>query len=389
MCDIDRRDFIRLGCTGAAGVSLAGTAVSSTAVSLAAVRPVFFLGDGLNLNPKEYAGVLAEITASGDLEPDYYSNGGVVDELERRMAEILGKERAVFLPTGTLANHLAVRLLCEDHGGRRVVTQTESHLANDAGDDCETLAGLRVVTVAPGEAAFTLEQVEAEHARAEAGRVKVGIGAISVESPVRRKLGSVFDFGELSRISNWARSEGIGLHLDGARLFMAAAYTGIQVERWADLFDTVYVSLWKYFNAGSGAVLAGPSDLLDGLFHSRRMYGGSLVRGWVYAAVALHYLDGFEDRFRRGVAVSEELFSNLENHSKLAIRSIPQGSNVFILDVKGTDPAIFRDRMMSSGVWLREPRDDGSLIIQVNETWAAVTAEELGRRMEAALTARS
>ena len=118
------------------------------------------------------------------------------------------------------------------------------------------------------------------------------------------------------------------------------------------------------------------------------MYGGSLVRGWVYTAVALHYLDGFEDRFKRGVAVSEELFSNLENPSKLAIRRIPEGSNVFILEVRGTDPALFRDRMMSSGVSLRPPRDDGSLIIQVNETWAANTAEELGRRMEAALTAR-
>jgi len=169
---------------------------------------------------------------------------------------------------------------------------------------------------------------------------------------------------------------------------MAAAYTGIQVVRWAELFDTVYVSLWKYLNAGSGAILAGPSDLLDGLFHSRRMYGGSLVRGWVYAAVALHYLDGFENRFQRGVAVSEELFSNLEDHSKLAIRRIPGGSNVFILEVRGTDPALFRDRMMSSGISLRSPRNDGSLIVQVNETWAADTAEGLGRRMEAALTAR-
>jgi len=245
-----------------------------------------------------------------------------------------------------------------------------------------------MVAVAPGETGFTLEQVKAEHARAEASRVKVGIGAISVESPVRRKLGGVFDFGELSRISAWARSEGIGLHLDGARLFMAAAYTGIPVDRWAEHFDTVYVSLWKYLNAGSGAILAGSSDLLDGLCHSRRMYGGSLVRGWVYAAVALHYLDGFEHRFQRGVTVSEELFSNLEDDPNLGIRRIPQGSNVFILEVKGTDPATFRDRMMSNGISLREPRDDGSLVIQVNETWASATAEELGRRMEAALTAR-
>jgi len=64
---------------------------------------------------------------------------------------------------------------------------------------------------------------------------------------------------------------------------MAAANTGNPVARWAELFDTVYVSLWKYLNAGSGAILAGPSNLLDGLFHSRRVYGGSLVRGWVYA----------------------------------------------------------------------------------------------------------
>jgi len=77
--------------------------------------------------------------------------------------------------------------------------------------------------------------------------------------------------------------------------------------------------------------------------------------------------------------VEPDYYSTLENHSKITIRRIPEGSNVFVLEVRGTDPAKFRDRMMSSGV---------SLIIQVNETWAAVTAEELGRRMDMALTAR-
>ena len=91
MCDIDRRDFIRLGSVGAAGFSLTGAAVSSTAAVLEADRPVLFHGDGLNLSPREYADVLAGITASGDLEEDYYSNGGIVEDLEKRMAEILGK----------------------------------------------------------------------------------------------------------------------------------------------------------------------------------------------------------------------------------------------------------------------------------------------------------
>ena len=385
MCDIDRRDFIRLGSVGAAGFGITGAAVSTAAGVLAAERPVLFHGDGLNLSPREYADVLAGITAGGDLEEDYYSNGGAVEDLEKRMAHILGKERAVFLPTGTLANHLAIRILCEASGGRRVVTQAESHVANDVGDDCETLAGLRVVGLAPGEVGFTLEDVQAEHSRARASRVKVGIGTISIESPVRRKLGGVFDFEEMSRISAWAESEGIGRHLDGARLFIGAAYTGIPVDRWAGLVDTVYVSLWKYFNAGSGAILAGPSDLLDGLFHTRRMYGGSLIRGWVYAAVALHFLDGFEDRLRRGIAVSEDLFSRLDKHPSFTLRRTPGGSNVFILEVMGTDPKAFRDRLATAGISMREPRDDGSIVVQVNETWASVAGEELGRRMAAAL----
>ncbi len=385
MCDIDRRDFIRLGSVGAAGFGLTGAAVSSTAAVLEADRPVLFHGDGLNLSPREYADVLAGITASGDLEEDYYSNGGIVEDLEKRMAEILGKERAVFLPTGTLANHLAVRLLCEANGGRRVVTQAESHLANDVGDDCETLAGLRVLGLAPGKVDFSLEDVQAEHARAKASRVKVGIGTISIESPVRRKLGGVFDFEEMSQISAWAGSEGIGRHLDGARLFIGAAYTGIPVDRWAGLFDTVYVSLWKYFNAGSGAILAGPSNLLDDLFHTRRMYGGALIRGWVYAAVALHFLDGFEDRLQRGIVVSEDLFSRLEKHPSFTLRRTSGGSNVFVLEVRGTEPKAFRERVAAAGISMRKPRDDGSIVVQVNETWASVTGEELGQRMIAAL----
>jgi threonine aldolase len=385
MCDIDRRDFIRMGTAGAAGVGLTGAAVSSSALELGADRPVFFQGDGLNLGPREYADVLAGITASGDLEEDYYSNGGIVEGLENKMAAILGKERAVFLPTGTLANHLGLRLLCESKRGTRVVTQAESHVLNDVGDNSEVLAGIRVLGLRPGEVDFTLEDVQAEHARAKAGRVKTGLGAISVESPVRRKLGGVFDFEELERISAWAESEGVGRHLDGARLFIGAAYTGIPVDRWAGLFDTVYVSLWKYFNAGSGAILAGPADLLDGLFHTRRMYGGSLIRGWVYAAVALHFFDGFEERLQQGIEVSENLFGRLDQHQAFRLRRIPNGSNVFVLDVQGVDPRVFRDRLVAAGISMRQPRDDGSIIVQVNETWASQTGEELARRMVAGL----
>src|SRR5260370_19712413 len=114
--------------------------------------------DGLGLSPAAYARLLAEIAETRGIAPDDYSLGGVVAELEARMAALLGKEAEIFLPTGTLANHLAVRLLAQR--GRRVLVQQESHLWNDEGDCATQLIGVTLVPPAAGRARFTLGQVE-------------------------------------------------------------------------------------------------------------------------------------------------------------------------------------------------------------------------------------
>ena len=248
---------------------------------------VQFRSDGLGLSPAAYARLLGEIAEGRGIAIDDYSRDGVVAELEARMAALLGKEAAVFLPTGTLANHLAIRLLARH--GRRVLVQQESHLWNDEGDCAQTLSGLSLVPLAPGRGTITLAEIEQAVAGAPEMRVAVPVGAISLETPVRRCAGEAFDPGELRAISAFARDRGIGLHLDGARLLLEAAYTGIPAAQTAALFDTVYVSLWKYLNAASGAILAGPRELLDGLHHQRRMLGGSLPHAWPLAAVALHF----------------------------------------------------------------------------------------------------
>src|SRR5215471_10591890 len=102
----------------------------------------------------------------------------------------------------------------------------------------------------------------------------------------------------MEKIVAWARAHHVGLHLDGARIFLESAYTGRPVKEYAALFDTVYVSMYKYFNAAAGAILAGPKALLADLYHTRRMFGGGLPHVWPYTAVALHYVDGFEQRFQ-------------------------------------------------------------------------------------------
>src|SRR6202049_435004 len=268
-------------------------------------RAVHFRSDGLALSPAEYSRLLVRLAEERGIAADEFSREGIVAELEQRMAALLGKEMALFLPSGTLANHLALRLLATH--GRRVLVQRESHISNDTGDCAQELSGLTLIPLAPQRATFTLAEVESEIARLPEARVSTPFGAISIESPVRRLQGEVFDFAEMERITAFAREHRIGLHLDGARIFLASAYTGITSASYATLFDTVYVSLYKYLNAAAGAVLAGPRALIDGLFHQRRMLGGGLPQAWPYAAVALHYLDGFAERFAEAAAASDLL----------------------------------------------------------------------------------
>ena len=125
----------------------------------------------------------------------------------------------------------------------------------------------------------------------------------------------------MDRITAFARAEGIRTHLDGARIFLQAGFTGRSVAEYARMFDTVYVSLYKYFNAPSGAILAGPRALLDEMFHTRRMFGGGLARVWPFAAIALHYFDGFSERYAQAVRVSNEWKRLVAGHEAFCDRT--------------------------------------------------------------------
>ena len=178
-------------------------------------------------------------------------------------------------------------------------------------------------------------------------------GAISIETPVRRMAGEAFDFAEMRRIAGFAREHGIGLHLDGARLLIESVYTGIAPAEYAALFDTVYVSLYKYFNAAAGAVLAGPAELIENLYHQRRMFGGSLRQAWPYAAVALHYIEGFGERFERAAAAAETLFQALRRHPGCEVRRPAPATNVTRLRVFGSGAEGLPKRLLARGIAIR------------------------------------
>jgi len=346
-------------------------------------KTVRLSGDGTGLAPEAFAALLQRLTAGRDIGEDSYLLGGEVEAFERHWATLLGKEAAVFMPSGTLANHLALRVLTGTR--RRVIVPEMSHIYNDTGDACQTLSGLTLMPLAPGAATFTTADISAVLRRTAGGRVAADIGAIAIESPIRRLSGQMFDWDEARRITAFARERGIGTHLDGARLFIASAYTGIAPAEYAAPFDTVYVSLWKYFNCGQGAILAGPKHVIDGMFHVRRMFGGNLAVGWPAAVVARHYMDGFVDRLKAAVRVSEDMYEGLSRHPRLSITRVPQGTNVTHLTLRGVNPKTVASKLLEAGIRMPAAAPDGVVTLGVNETWARMPAAELVRAFERAL----
>src|SRR6266542_4141330 len=382
MARVDRRQFFRIG--GLASGIAAGLPrfASGDVIDDRADRTVRLSGDGLGLTPPQYAGLLNQLVEATGVAPDSYSLGGIVEQLEDECARVLGKERAIFMPTGTLANHMAVRALAG--GSSRVVVQEESHFYQDEGDCAQTLSALTLIPLAPGRATFSADDVQRVIEQTKAGRVVSRVSVISIESPVRRKQGEQFDPIALKKIIALARREGIRLHLDGARLFLQAAYTGENAIDYVRPFDTVYVSLYKYFNAASGAILAGPKEVIDGMYHGRRMFGGGLNTVWPFALVALHYLSGFEERYGKAVRISEDWIRSLQQHGAFTVERIPSGTNLFRVRVKGADPIAFQKRLAANGVMLSAPQRD-TFLVGVNETLNRTTAAELTAAFSQAL----
>lgn len=312
------------------------------------------------------------------MQADNYSNGGLIADLEKKFAALLGKEAALFVPTGTLANHLAVRKLAG--ADRRVLVQAESHLYNDSGDCAQTLSGLNLVPLAEGEAGIALDEVKRWVERSARGRVEMKVGAISIESPVRRKDHAMVGFDQLAGVCGYAREQGIRLHLDGARLFNLPYHSGKTIGQYAALFDTVYVSLWKHFNGASGAILAGDADFIEGLFHTRRMFGGSLPHAWPQVATVAKYVDSYEQEYAKAWRAADRLIALLQSTGRFTVRKIPDGTSKFFLGLPGIAPEILAERALRKGVVLPAgPPGATEIGLQVNATLLRRSPEALAQ----------
>jgi threonine aldolase len=367
-----RRSFLQV----AALSGIASRAAFAQTGPASPERRVSLSGDGVVLAPADYARLLSKIVDEHGAATDSYLAGGAVEQLEQTFAKLLGKERALFLPTGTLANHLAVRELAV---GRRVIVQQESHLYSDESDCAQLLSGLNLIPLGLGRATLKLEEIAAVVDRSAGPPFPAPVGAISIESPVRRRTGEVFDFDEMKKICAYCREKGIATHFDGARVFLASAYSGISPAQYAALFDTVYISMYKYFNAPFGAILAGTKSVMDRVGSLRHPFGGMIYHGWEPAAIALHYFDGFTERYQSAMRNGETLFRLLAATGKVQVERVEHGSNIARIKLASGTPEALQQRLAQAGIMLRGTN------IQVNETLNRRSPEEIAQEFARAI----
>ena len=203
------------------------------------------------------------------------------------------------------------------------------------------------------------------------------VGALLIESPVRRLSGEMVDWEETKDIADYARENNIGTHLDGARMFIASAYTGVSPAEYADPFDTVYFSLWKCFNSGIGAILAGPKAELENMFHTRRMFGGNLYAGWSAAIVARYFMEGFVDRLKNAIAISEEFYNSLSQRKNFQVARVTNGTNLTRVTVTDTDIERFRAKLAKKDILIGRANEQGRFTLSVNETWNRTSPRNL------------
>ncbi|MGJ7916058.1 threonine aldolase family protein [Massilia sp. LXY-6] len=370
---LDRRSF--LGAVPIASLGLAaggaraqyGAAPPSSTAAPAADTDTLVLLAGDTL-PRSLAGEPARLQALLDKHAkpgDGYLLGGAVTELETAFSALLGKEDTVFMPTGTLANHIALRLLCGEN--RHALVQQESHVYRDESNAVTTLSGINLVPLAPGKAAPTLEEVGAAIERAEIGPYPIRVGAIALESPVRRAQGAALTPALVAGIAKLAREKKIPTHLDGARLLLMSGMPGFGVKAYCGHFDTVYVSLYKYLGAPFGGVLSGPRPLMAKARELRHIFGGTIYHGWQAALPALDALDGVEERHARVRAAGERLLAALERTPGFKVRRVDNGSNLAMLEIGPERLAGLEQRLQKANVRLGK-LNEGKVLLGFNES---------------------
>lgn len=311
---------------------------------------------------------MREAMARARVGDDQFGEDPAVNELQDRIAELLGKQAALWLPTGTMANQVALRVLTRP--GDDVIVSQESHAVWHETGASAANAGVQFTAIGTG-GLFSPD--EFRPAVKPAGHIIYPPTAlVEIENTHNRGGGVVFPQDDVRSICEAAKSAGVASYLDGARLWNAAVASGLSPAECSAPFDLVSVALSKGLGAPGGSVLAGSRDVIRSCVRYRRMLGGAMRQAGHFAAAGLHALDHNMGRLAEDHANARSIAETLATSDRIVIRLDRVQTNILVFGLAAGAP--------DAATVVARARDFGVLIFAFGpRTVRAVTHLDVSR----------
>lgn len=270
--------------------------------------------------------------ANAEVNDDVIDVDPTVKKLQDLCAEMLGKEAAIYMPSGTMTNQVAVRVHCQP--GDELICDVNCHIYNYEQAAYAQFSGVATRTVEGDYGVLHVDQLrdlirpDNEHL----ARTRL----VCLENTHNRGAGRVLPYENVVEICRWAEENGLRRHLDGARLFNAAVASGIEAAEWAEHFDTVSVCFSKGLGAPVGSALAGPRDLIQLARRHRKVFGGGMRQTGIIAAGALYALENNVERLAKDHANTQILAEAVREAEGLTLEPEQVDSNMVIFSVDPT-----------------------------------------------------
>ncbi len=280
-------------------------------------------------SPEMRAGI-----AAAPVGDDQYGEDPTVNRLQERIAALLGKEAALWLPSGTMANQVALRVLTRP--GDDVIVSRESHAVWHETGGAAANAGVQFTEIG-ARGVFTVKEFLA--ARKPRGHVIYPpTTLVEVENTHNRAGGVIFPQDEAEQVCAAAREHGIATYLDGARLWNVAVASGRTLAELAAPFDLVAVALSKGLGAPGGSLLAGSSDIIQGAVRYRRMLGGAMRQVGIFAAAGLYALDHNVARLGEDHANALRIAKRLAKSPRIILDLATVQTNILVFNLAAEAP---------------------------------------------------
>ena len=291
--------------------------------------------------------MLAELAAlpPEDLAVDEYGEGGTVAVLEAEVRELLGKPAAAFMPSGTMAQQIALRIHADRRGRHVVAFHPTCHLELHEDKAYQRVHGLVGRTLGDGRELLTVADIEA---------VREPLAALLIELPQREIGGQLPAWDDLVAQVACARDRGAAVHLDGARLWESGPFYDRPLSDIAALFDTVYVSFYKGLGGLAGSMLLGDEDVVAEARLWRKRHGGTLYRLWPYAAAGLAGLRLHLPRMGAYVEHAQAIAAALTEVDGVLVVPDPPQTPMMHIHLRTTEAAVtagIRRMATEQGLW--------------------------------------